>query len=87
MLKLKDGFIIRQIGEEKIIIPSGKEYDLDVMITINESGELLWNKLETGCEKADLVNALLEVYDVEESVASASVDKFLDNLNRYGVLK
>ena len=46
MLKLKEGFILREIGGEIMVIPSGDELDLNMMITLNETGRFLWERLE-----------------------------------------
>ena len=86
MLKLKDGFILRQIAGETMVIPSGSELDLNMMITLNETGRFLWERLQNGTTEDALVAALLEEYDVDEATARKQVVKFVEKLNGNGFL-
>jgi len=86
MLKLKDGFILRQIAGETMVIPSGAELNLNMMITLNETGCFLWERLQEGTTEDALVAALLEEYDVDEATARAQVVKFVEKLNGNGFL-
>ena len=85
-MKLKDGFILRQVAGETVVIPSGDELDLNMMITLNGTGKFLWEHLEQGAEKEDLVKALLAEYDVDEATAAAGVDAFVSKLEIHGFL-
>jgi hypothetical protein len=86
MLKLKEGFILREIGGEIMVIPSGDELDLNMMITLNETGRFLWERLEEGTTVDGLVSALLAEYEVEEAVARKSAEAFVEKLNVHNFL-
>lgn len=86
MLKLKDGFILRQIGGEIMVIPSGTELDLNMMITLNETGQFLWERLERGTTQQALAEELQKEYDVDAAEAAKSVERFVEKLNEYGFL-
>lgn len=86
MLKLKEGFILREIGGEVMVIPSGEELDLNMMITLNETGRFLWERLQDGTTVDGLVSALLSEYEVEEAVARENVEKFVEKLNAHDFL-
>jgi hypothetical protein len=66
-MKIKEGFEIRNVCGENIIIAHGKEnIDFTKVITLNESAVLLWNKaVGKDFTEEDLVNVLLDEYDVE----------------------
>lgn len=87
MLKLKEGFILREVAGEIIVIPSGTELDLNMMITLNETGAFLWKCLERGTERDDMVSALRKEYDVDESTAVQAVDGFIEKLTINGFLE
>ena len=87
MLKLKDGFILREVAGETVVIPSGDELDLNMMITLNETGKFLWQRLEVGAEVDELVADLLKEYDVDEATARAGVERFVAKLNENGFLR
>jgi len=85
-MKLKQGFVMRTVAGETIVLPSGDELDLNMMITLNDTGRFLWQKLETGAEMDELVAALLEEYDVDEATARAGAERFVAKLNENGFL-
>ena len=79
-MKLKIGFILRSVAGQNVVLPTGSELNLNMMITLNDTGKFLWQKLEVGAEKEDLVVALLAEYEVDEATAKASVEKFVEKL-------
>ena len=85
-MKLKEGFVLRTVAGDTIVVPTGSTLDLNMMITLNDTGKLLWEKLEKGAETEELVAALLEEYDVDEATAKAHVTAFVEKLNGHGFL-
>lgn len=79
-MKLKNGFILREVAGETVVLPSGDNLNLNMMITLNETGKFLWERIEKGAEIGDLVAALLAEYDVDEATAKASVERFVASL-------
>lgn len=79
-MKLKEGFVLREVLGEKVVLPSGENLDLNMMITLNETAELIWQRLTVGAEMDELVQALLAEYDVDEARARASVEHFVARL-------
>lgn len=85
-MKLKDGFILRTVAGETVVLPAAGVTDFDMMITLNETGKFLWERLEVGTEETDLVKALLAEYDVTEEVATKSVSAFVARLKELDFL-
>ena len=85
-MKLKEGFILRTVAGETVVLPAAGVTDFDMMITLNETGKFLWERLEVGTEEADLVKALLAEYDVTEEVAAKSVAAFVARLKELDFL-
>ena len=85
-MKIKEGYILRQIAGEYVVIPSGEDLDLNLMITLNETGSFLWERLAEGAEEEDLVKALLAEYDVDEARARKSVAAFIAKLKEHDFL-
>lgn len=85
-MKLKQGFIMRQIAGETIVVPSGDELKLNMMITLNDTGKFLWQHLESGADMDELVQALLAEYDVDEQTARLGAEGFVAKLNERGFL-
>ena len=85
-MKLKDGFILREVAGENVVIPTGDALDLNMMITLNETGCTLWKRLEQEAELADLTAALLAEYDVDETTAAAAAEQFVAKLKEHDFL-
>lgn len=85
-MKLKDGFVLRQVAGEYVAIPSGDEVDLNKMITLNETGAFLWERLSTETTQDALAEALLAEYEVDRDTAVRCVEDFTAKLEEYGFL-
>ena len=85
-MKLKDGFILRQVAGQAVVLPGGDVLDLNMMITLNETGAFLWERLMEETSEDALVAALLAEYDVDEATARAAVVAFVQKLNDNGFL-
>jgi hypothetical protein len=57
-----------------------------VYLKLNGSGRVLWERLADGCARADLVQALVERFDIDEARAGADVEAFLAELERRHLL-
>ena len=86
MLKLKEGYIVREVAGQIVALPTGDDLDLNVMITLNGTGKFLWELIEKGSDVDSLVAALLAEYDVDEATARAGVERFVSKLNENGFL-
>ena len=85
-MKIKEGFLLRKIAGQTVVLPTGGDLDLNMMITLNDTGKVLWQKLEVGAEVDELVADLLKEYDVDEATARAGVERFIAKLNENGFL-
>jgi hypothetical protein len=86
-MMLKKDFALRQIADLWVVLPLGdRDVDFSAMLTLNESGALLWKALEKGADRDGLVDALLAEYEVSETEAAADVDAFLAKLAQAGCI-
>ena len=85
-MKIKEGYIMRVVAGQIVVLPTGDDLDLNLMITLNETGKFLWNILETGATEDELVAAVLANYDVDEETARNAVVSFVSTLNEHGFL-
>ncbi len=88
MKLLKDGFVLRQVADTWVVMPLGQvSLDFNGMLTLNETGALLWQALEKGGDAEALTNALTAEYDVSAEQAREDVDAFLAKLQQAGCLQ
>ena len=85
---LKDGFVLRQVADTWVVMPLGQmSLDFNGMLTLNETGALLWQVLEKGGDVEALTNALTAEYDVSAENARRDVEVFLTKLQNAGCLQ
>lgn len=71
-MKIKEGFEIQNVCGEYIVVPTGAEnVDYSKIISLNETAAYLWNGVagKESFTTDDMVQLLLEEYDVEENIA------------------
>ncbi|MBR7178978.1 MAG: PqqD family protein [Oscillospiraceae bacterium] len=85
-MKIKDGFLLRQVAGQSVVLPTGNEMNLNMMITLNDTGAFLWEHLQTETDENALVAAVLREYDVDADTARRCVADFVKKLNANGFL-
>ena len=87
-MKISDEFVLRKIAEDYIIVPTGKTIlEFNGMLTVNEIGAFLWNKLQEEVSFDELVEAVLDEYEVSKEEAAKDIREFLDILIKGKILK
>lgn len=77
-MKIKSGFMMREVAGTYVAVAVGaRSADFHGMVNLNETGAFLWKALEQGVEREQLVQSLLDNYDVSEEQAMNDVDKFI----------
>ena len=64
-----------------------ENYVPNEIMSLNETGALLWRRLETGAEKQELVDAILKEYDTDAETAEKDVDAFLAQLREKALIE
>lgn len=86
-MKVEKDFVLREIAGDYVIIPTGKTVlAFNGLITVNEVGADLWKMLQSDVSFEDLVQGILEDYEVDEETAREDIQEFLDTLIRGGIL-
>lgn len=87
-MKAKPEFVLRHVVDEYILMPTGDNISkFNGTILLNEVSALVWEKLQNPISKEDLLNAVLEEYEVEKAAASEDLDDLLGTLRQYGVIE
>lgn len=87
-MKIKDGFMLRQIAGSWVVVPlEQRVVEFNGLMTLNESGAMLWKLLETGAEIGDLVKAITNEYAIDVNTAKKDIKELLDNLEAKGLIE
>ena len=89
-MKLKKGFEIQNVCGEHIIVPTGVEnVDYSKIISLNETAAYLWENISSkeSFTIDDLVQRLLNEYDVEESIAREDSQAIIECWNEMELIE
>lgn len=85
-MKIKDGFLLRTISGETVVIPMDRALDLNMMIRLNDTGRFLWEHLQEETTVEKLVAAVLSAYNIDAAAAISHVEAFINELEHNGFL-
>ena len=86
-MKIKQNFALRQVAGTWAVLPlASANLNFNGMLTLNDSGYLLWKLLEQESTREALATALTEEYDVTFEQALADVDEYLEKLDKAGCI-
>ena len=86
-LKAKPGLMLRETAKGPVLMPAGKNGgSFRGIVLLNAVSAMVWNKLKYPVSREDLLNAVLDEFEVERTVAAADLDALLVRLKEYGVI-
>jgi len=87
-MRIKEGFQLRTICGENIIVATGfKNIDFSKIISLNESATLLWKGLlDRDFEVEDMVKLLTDEYEVDEATARKDVEAVVKQWQEIGLI-
>ena len=88
-MKTKQGFILRNVCGENIIVAEGEtNIDFSNIISMNEPSAFLWDNIQ-GKEFThdDLVDLLTETYQVDAQKALEDVTRLVENWKSAGIIE
>lgn len=87
-MRIKSGFILKEIAGEYLAIPFDESYEkFGAMVSLNDTGAFLWELLEEEHSAGELAAALCEAYGIEHSLADRAVAAFLNTLREKSLLE
>lgn len=87
-MRIKKDFVLRKVADVYVVVPvNSLTLDFNGIINLNETGAFLFRLLQSGADKQELVNKLLEEYEVEPEKASADIDVFLEKVKDADILE
>ena len=78
-IKKNPELILRNVEGEAVLIPTGSfASKFNGMISLNGPAAFIWEQMENVSSREELVQKMLERYDVDEETARRDVNGFLD---------
>lgn len=85
--KASSSYILRNIADQCVLVSVGAEIaDFCGIVQLNKSAEILWTVLQKGVTKQEMVNELLNRFEIEETAALEDVNKTIEMLEKRGMV-
>lgn len=87
-MKFKEGYKVRSMAGENVVIMQGTAgSDMTRIISLNDSSLLLWNELQgKEFEVADVVEILVDAYEIDTEVAERDAKAWVEKLAECGLI-
>ena len=80
-MKLKEGFVIREIEGTIIAVPTGElTNQFTGVITLNKVSRIIWEMLDKGTTTEEIEKVLIEKGNLAEENAKKETEKFIQQL-------
>ncbi len=87
-MKIKDGFILKDVAGSKIVIATGSaKLDFNGVITFNSVGADVFTMLDGSNSLEDIVSKISADYNADESVVKADVIKLIDKMKKHNLIE
>ena len=86
-MKTKKELIKREIAGDTILVPVGKTvYDSNGLFVLNEVAAFIWGILPNSESEKEIVDKILEEYEVSREEAEADTAKFMAKLREMNII-
>lgn len=86
-MKFKKEVIMRTIADETMLIPVGEDTkNCNGIFTLTDSGVTAFKAIQSGAEREEIIDAILNEFEIDRSTAEKDVDEFLKKLQSFGII-
>ena len=87
-MKIKEGFILRNVAGSNVVVPVGQAtVDFNGMMSLNDTGAFLFNKLTKGTTEEQLIRDLMDEYSIDKELATKDVKDFIEKVESEGLFE
>lgn len=79
--------VTRKTGNEYVLVPvTNNIADMNSVYTLNETGAFIWEQINGIRSVKEIIEAVINEYDVDKKTAATDVFSFIENMNRYLII-
>ena len=87
-MKARNDLILRNLAGEYVLMPTGAAIkDFHGTVVMNELSAFVWEKLKAPADRLELLDAILEKYDVDKATAAADLDALMERFEALEILE
>ena len=86
-MQIKKEMILREIAGENILVPGADAIlNLNGLFVMTETATFIWETLPLVENEEQLVDKMLEEYEIDRETAQNDISEFLDKLRSFGII-
>lgn len=79
--------VTRKTGNEYVLVPvTNNIADMNSVYTLNETGAFIWEQIDGKKSVEEIINILIDKYEIDGETATRDVMAFINNLGRYLII-
>lgn len=87
-MKIVKEFILRDIAGECVLVPTGETtQEFNGLITLSDTARFIWEHLEKVDSTKEMVDLILEEYEIDEQTALRDTVQFVSQLVQAGFIE
>lgn len=87
-MKIKEDFILRKVADSYVVVPvNNMTLDFNGIISLNETGAFLFELMQNGTDREELIDKMLQEYDVTPQKAENDIDDFIEKVKGADILE
>lgn len=87
-MKIKEDFLLRKVADSYVVVPvNNLTLDFNGIINLNETGAFLFELLQKGADREELVQKMLDEYEVTRDKAENDIDNFIKKVKDADILE
>ncbi len=87
-MKIKDDFILRKVADSYVVVPVNQmTLNFNGIINLNETGAFLFENLQKGISEQDLLQKMLDEYEVDVQTAKTDIENFVKKAEDADILE
>ena len=86
-MKIKDGFILKDVAGSKIVIATGAQrINFNGVITFNDVGAEVFNMLDGTNSVEEIISKISADYNVDSNIVENDVEKLIEKMRKHNLI-
>ncbi len=86
-MKIKKGFVLREVAGSYVVMNLAGELRLGGLITLNETGAIIWRAIEQGKTEQEIVEDVVSEYEISSDIAERDVRAFIEKMTGADIIE
>lgn len=87
-MKIKDGFIMKDVAGSKVVLPLGeRQAEIRGIITFNDIGAEVFNMLDGTNSVEEIIARIVKDYDAPYETVKSDVEKLIEKMRENGLVE